>query len=111
MLIDQNYANNIMFMVFSTLESLSILEDNNNLSKIEKVYKHYDKQDYSDKNAKELLAQLQIHILNFETSKKMFEAQHGKYVLPAQFSSANFYEEIQNFKKKFPKNPTVRSMI
>jgi len=68
---DLNFSHEIVFGMLSTLESLALaLSLNGNYSKeyANKMFKHYDRVDYSPKGIFELKSQLQNHIMLVRSS-------------------------------------------
>jgi hypothetical protein len=84
MIVDQNYSNNIMMMIMSTLESLAAAMNSKSVKREDKMYGHYDKVNYDNKNFIELKSQLRVHLNIFKASKDCFEKDHsfGKHTLP-----------------------------
>ena len=87
--VDQNYANNILFMALSTLESIEQrLKDGKRAPvREQKEFGRYDKHDYSYKELAELKAQLRNNVMLLAYSKRAFEKTYGSgsYVLPSNY--------------------------
>lgn len=86
---DQNYANNILFMALSTLESIEqrLKDGKHTPAREHKEFGRYDKHDYSYKELAELKAQLRNNVMLLAYSKKAFEKTYGagSYVLPSNY--------------------------
>lgn len=85
---DQNYSNETFFMMMSTLESLVDFFTNKTKDFSNKMFKNYDRVNYSSKNLQELKSQLNIHIFLLQASKKtwMMENPKVEWQLPQNFS-------------------------
>ena len=85
MIVDQNYANNIVFMGLSTVEE--VIKKMGGLTG-EKKFGRYDKVKYDQKNLQELKSQLQVHLMLIKSSKQCFFEEYSKtsYQLPNQFN-------------------------
>jgi hypothetical protein len=61
---DLHYSHETMCGMLSTLESLGLsLRDSHSQGYGKKMFKHYDRVNYSNKNTQELKSQLQTHIM------------------------------------------------
>lgn len=54
-IVDQNYSNNIMFIAFSTLETICLKILGKDLKSTKKMFSYYDKVDYTSKTIPELM--------------------------------------------------------
>lgn len=86
MIVDQNYANNIVFMGLSALEQ--IYQKMEGLSHTKKKFGGYDKANYDYKSLDELKSQLQVNLMLLKASKECFVQEYGNsaYKLPAQYN-------------------------
>lgn len=69
---DQNYSNEIFYGLLSTLESIALYYQGASSQYGNKMFKNYDRVNYSSKNLQELKSQLQSQIFVFQASKKIF---------------------------------------
>jgi len=101
---DQNFSNETFFMAMSSLESLSdyFSKQGNNFSN--KMFREYDRFNYSSKSDLELKSQLSTHILLLQASKQTWQMENPsvKWKLPNNFpkeKSVDFINHaIQTFK-------------
>lgn len=87
-LVDQNYANNILFMALSAMESLQYRLNqkqtliNHNINKVglrsdDKFFGAYDEYDYCNKSIEELKDQLNNNVFLLANSRMAFISQYG----------------------------------
>jgi hypothetical protein len=69
-IVEQNYSNNILFLTFSTLESIYFKLLGETVSKDKKRFGNYDTIDYSSKTLPELIKQLSTHLFLLRVSKQ-----------------------------------------
>lgn len=109
--VDQNYANNILFMALSALQTLESKIRNRvegrgngyNLRSNEKEFGNYDKHDYSYKEEIEVKGQLMNNVMLLAQSKMAFELTYGKgsYELPQNYNEKMVVNRLGLFKQTF----------
>jgi hypothetical protein len=88
---DLRYSHETMFGMLSTLESLGLsLSDSHSQGYGKKMFKHYDRVNYSDKNLRELKSQLQTHIMLTRASFDVFNDEHKDqtWIYPSNFTQS-----------------------
>lgn len=93
---DQHYSNNIMMTALSTMESLEAAQDNSSLKRENKIYGHYDKVRFDDKNFSELKSQLQTQLTLLKASRQVFQMENPKinYTFSNQFNENQVLNQI-----------------
>lgn len=99
LILDQHYANNILFTTMSTIEQIIKIIHGN----YQKKFNYYDKYDYNYKNLLELKTQLKLHLTIMKASKKTFNQEHGQsnFKLPTNFNMEKVIQELDSYKAFF----------
>lgn len=84
---DQNYSNEIFYGLLSTLESIVMFYQGRAQEYSKKMFKAYDRVNYSSKSIQELKSQLHSQIFIFQASRKVFNQENSNEVwqLPKNF--------------------------
>ncbi len=103
--IDQNYANGILFMAMSTIETLEskVRDKDQRVTRDRKEFGSYDRHDYSAKEVSELKGQLRNNVMLLANSKMAFELTYdkGSYQLPTNYDMKKVLDRLEDFRVSF----------
>lgn len=100
-MVDQNFANNTLFMALSVIEALE--QKHLCSSSMPKQFGMYDAADYSDREIDVLKEQLRIKLFLVKGSIESFKQDYGtgKYKLPQDFNESMVLKRLKQFQDTF----------